>query len=223
MKPYVSKSTLPSAPGNETPAGEFSEWLLGFQSSLRNGTDNQVACGDCVGCCSSSYFIHMGPDETDALRHLPKDLAIPAPGMAPGNLLIGYQPDGRCPLLGADHRCNIYSHRPKTCRAYDCRIFAAAGITAGGNDKSTINERVKNWKFEYASETSRRAHRSVKQTAKFIREHAKLFPGGRIPTDPSQLAILAIKAHSIFLESPDQARTDADLAFRIVESSRRDA
>jgi uncharacterized protein len=223
MKPSVSKSTLPNDPGNEIPAGEFSDWLLGFQSSLRDGTDNDVACGDCVGCCSSSYFIHVGPSEKDALRHLPKDIAIPAPGMAPGNLLIGYQPDGRCPLLGEDRRCTIYAHRPKTCRAYDCRIFAAAGITAGGNDKSTINERVKSWKFTYASDSDRRLHRSVKQAAKFIREHAKLFPGGWIPTDPSQLAILAVKSHSIFLESSAAEQTDQAIALKIVECSRRDS
>jgi len=223
MKTSASKSAPLDDQGNSFHAGEFSDWLKGFQSSLREGTDNEVACGDCVGCCSSSYFIHVGPTEKDTLRHLPKDLAIPAPGMEPGNLLIGYQPDGRCPMLGEGNRCTIYSHRPKTCRAYDCRIFAAAGIAAGGNDKSTINQRVKSWKFEYSSETARRTHRSVKRAAQFIREHAKLFPGGRIPTDPSQLAILAIKVHSIFLDSPAEPQSDERIVREIVERSRSQA
>lgn len=226
--PFTMKTSTPPTPrpkerGHEIPAGEFSSWLLGFRSSLRDGTANEVACGDCVGCCSSSYFIHVGSDEKDTLRHLPKDLAIPAPGMDSGNLLIGYQPDGRCPLLGDDRRCSFYAHRPRTCRAYDCRVFAAAGIAAGGHDKSTINERVKSWKFEYASEADRRTHRSVRQAAKFIREHARLFPGGRIPTDPGQLAILAIKVHPVFLEPNLSDRTDEGIAREIVERSRNDA
>lgn len=205
---------------NATPAGEFSSWLRGFQTSLRDGTDNDVACGDCVGCCTSSYFIHVGPEEKDSLKRIPPETGIPAPGMPKGHLLMGYKPDGRCPMLGEDRRCTIYPYRPKTCRAYDCRIFAAAGITAGGADKSVINERVKSWTFEYSSEADRRTHRSVKQAAKFIREHAKLFPGGRVPTDPSQLALLAIGVHSIFLDPSTKERTDAQIAQAIVERSR---
>lgn len=206
--------------GNTNAAGEFSDWLRGFRRSLRDGTDNDVACGDCVGCCSSSYFIHVGPEEKESLKRIPPETGIPAPGMPKGHLLMGYKPDGRCPMLGEDRLCTIYPSRPKTCRAYDCRVFAAAGITAGGADKSVINERVKSWKFEYASEADRRSHRSVKQAAKFIREHAKLFPGGRIPTDPSQLAILAIEVHSIFLDPSSKEWTDAQIAQAIVEQSR---
>ena len=27
-----------------------------------------------------------------------------------------------------DNQCSIYEHRPRTCRTYDCRVFAAAGL-----------------------------------------------------------------------------------------------
>jgi uncharacterized protein len=218
----VSIDAPPHAPSDENPiaAGEFSAWLRGFQASLRDGTGNDVACGDCVGCCTSSYFIHVGPQERECLKRIPPEAGIPAPGMPRGHLLLGYKPDGRCPMLGEDRRCTIYPCRPETCRAYDCRIFAAAGITAGGADKSVINERVKRWKFEYATEAARRVHRSVKQAARFIRANAKLFPGGRIPTEPSQLALLAIEVHPLFLDPSSRERTDAQTAQAIVERSR---
>ncbi|MFA6001077.1 MAG: hypothetical protein WC828_03075 [Thermoleophilia bacterium] len=42
--------------------------------------------------------------------------------------------DGCCPML-IDGGCSIYEHRPLTCRIYDSRVFAAAGIVAGGDDR----------------------------------------------------------------------------------------
>ena len=98
-------------------------------------------------------------------------------------------------------RCSIYEHRPLTCRAYDCRIFAAAGILAGGEDKAAINQRIQRWEFRYPSISDRVEHLAVQAAASFVQKHASAFPGGRVPTEPGQLAILAIKTYRIFLES----------------------
>lgn len=216
--PPVSRRTTSS--GNALDAGEFSTWLRRFQEALRDGSDNDVACGDCVGCCSSSYFIHVAPDERETLGRIPAEAFVPAPGGPAGHVMMGCTPEGRCPMLADDRRCTIYAHRPRTCRTYDCRIFAAAGIPAGGPDKSVINDRVKSWRFSYASAADREIHRAVRRAAAFVRNHAKLFPGGRIPTDPAQLAILALRVHPVFLEPSSKIRSDAELARAIVERSR---
>jgi hypothetical protein len=101
-----------------------------------------------------------------------------------------------------DDSCSIYEHRPHTCRTYDCRVFAAAGIDAGDN-KTLITKRAKRWKFSYR-EDDRIIHTAVKAAAKFLREDASLFPSGFVPLNATQLAILAIKVHDVFL--PDDRR-----------------
>jgi hypothetical protein len=98
-----------------------------------------------------------------------------------------------------DHTCSIFEQRPMACRNYDCRIFAAAGIAAGGSDKTRITRRVKQWKFTYPTRRDHDEHVAVQAAAAFIPEHAEHFPGGRVPSNPSQLAILALKVHAVFL------------------------
>jgi len=55
-------------------------------------------------------------------------------------------------------KCRIYTQRPLTCRKYDCRIFVAAGIAAGGAEKVLINQRVLRWKFSYSTQHDRVTH-----------------------------------------------------------------
>ena len=42
--------------------------------------------------------------------------------------------------------CSIYEHRPRTCRTYDCRVFAATGI-APEPDQPGVAARVDRWRF----------------------------------------------------------------------------
>jgi uncharacterized protein len=119
----------------------FSEWLDQFDAS----SDAQVPCGTCTACCTSSQFVHIGPDETDTLAHVPAALRFPAPGLAEGHVVLGYDERGRCPML-VDGACSIYEHRPRTCRTYDCRVFAAVGIEP--EDQPAIAARVREWTFE---------------------------------------------------------------------------
>lgn len=117
------------------------------------------------------------------------------------------------------NQCLIYHHRPQTCRNYDCRVFAAAGISAGDASKQAINERVQRWRFSYPSQLDRDEHEAVKAAARFIQHQADHFPGGRIPTNPSQLAILALKVYEVFLPGYER-KSEAEIAQQVVEASR---
>ena len=77
------------------PAGAFGSWLAQMRAALRHEADAKVPCGDCCACCSTSHFVHVGPDETGALAHIPQDLTFAAPGMPTGHLVLGYDKRGR--------------------------------------------------------------------------------------------------------------------------------
>jgi Fe-S-cluster containining protein len=210
----------------DLPAGDFSCWLRRVRNALRHGTGMDVACGECVGCCTSSYFIHIEPGETATLGRIRKELLVVAPGLPKRHVLLGYDSNGRCPMF-ANGKCSIYEDRPQTCRSYDCRVFTAAGILPGGPDKVEINERARRWRFTYPAEQDREEHLAVQAAASFIREHADSFPGRRVPTDPSQLAILAIKTYEVFLDlerggsGPGEDRSDAEVARAVVAMCKR--
>ena len=120
-----------------------------------------MPCGECTACCTASQFIHVGPDEHEALAVIPPAVLFPAPGFPPGHVLMGYDDQGRCPMFKAD-RCSIYEHRPRTCRTYDCRVFAATGVVP---DDPEIAARVTRWRFEYATDGARQEHEHLKQRA----------------------------------------------------------
>jgi Fe-S-cluster containining protein len=200
----------------QLPAGNFSEWLRAMRRALGDGPGMDVACGDCVGCCTSSYFIKIRPHETRALAAIGKENLEPAPGPGNPNLLMGYLPNGHCPMFG-NGGCTIYQDRPDTCRTYDCRVFSATAMKAGGDDKSVINERVASWRFEYPTPQDHEEQRAVIAAANFIRQHPIRFPGGRVPARPSEVAVLAVKAYSVFLQRPE---TDAEVAAAIIAASR---
>jgi Fe-S-cluster containining protein len=197
-------------------AGVFSQWLEGFLASLPDG-ENDVPCGDCIGCCSSSYFIHVTPEDKAARAAIPKKLLFKAPGLPRGNHLLGHDEKGHCPMLHAG-TCTIYAVRPGTCRRYDCRIFAAAGIAAGDEEARVINERVRRWSFEFPTPRDRDLLEAVRKAAAFLQEHAEAFPGGRVPTQPSQLALAAVRAHEVFLRAED-GRSPQEIAREVMEKS----
>lgn len=194
-------------------AGSFSSWLKLTRGAVADKNTVDVPCGSCIACCTSSYFVQIGPDETETLRRIPKALSFPAPGLPIGTVLMGYDEQGRCPML-KDGRCSIYEHRPRTCRNYDCRVFAAAGIESDGRDR--INRQIRRWKFGYAISGDRSEHEAAQTAAKFLREHADQFPKGAIPLGATQLAILAIRVFDVFLQPGVSARTDFEIVEAIV-------
>ncbi len=212
---------------NETkrPAGNFSEWLSQTRSAFIDEKGVTVACGDCKACCTSSYFVHIRPEEKATLKAIDKKLLFPALGLPKGNMLMGYYENGYCPMM-TERGCKIYLNRPITCRNYDCRVFTAAGIAAGGDDKAQINERAGQWQFSYPTEQDKKEHDAVKEAANFIQNHADSFPQGTVPSNPSQIAILAIKTYTVFLEPENQngskrrTRPDIEVARAVIEAVR---
>ena len=171
------------------PAGDFSAWLREMQAALRDEAAAVVPCGGCTACCTASQFVHIEPDETGTLAHIPPELLFPAPGRPRGHVLLGYDEHGHCPML-VEGRCSIYEHRPRTCRAYDCRIFAAAGldVDAEDNRKAPIARRARRWRFTFPTDDDRRRHAAVRAAARSI-------PA----TSVTQLAVRAVESHEEFL------------------------
>jgi Fe-S-cluster containining protein len=145
-------------------AGDFSSWLTGMQAALRGEVDAEVPCGGCTACCTASQFIHIGPDETDTLAHIPAGLLVPAPRLPRGHVVLGYDERGHCPML-VDGRCSIYEHRPRTCRTYDCRIFPAAGLEIAGEDKAGIARQARRWRFSHPTPGDEAEHDAVRAAA----------------------------------------------------------
>jgi uncharacterized protein len=177
------------------PAGRFSSWLADLRAALIEGRGSDVPCGGCTACCTSSYFVHIESGESRTLARIVPELVFAAPG-APGRRLLGYDRRGRCPLLTAGETCSIYDDRPLTCRVYDCRVFAAAGISA---DREAITRRARRWRFDCPTADDRDRLAAVRAAARFLTERAECFPGGAVPDDPAQLALLAIKTYPVFL------------------------
>ncbi len=205
-------------PTDELAAGEFGAWLAAMRRALRREADADVPCGDCCACCSTSHFVDIGPEERDTLARVPRKLLFPAPGMPAGHLVLPYDDRGRCPLLGEDGRCAIYSHRPLTCRTYDCRVFAAAGLDA---DRELITRRARRWRFSYSAPGDAARSAAVRAAARWIPAHAAAFPGGAVPDDPPGLAVLAVRVADIFLPAGPAfaGADDAAIAAAVVRAT----
>ncbi len=189
-------------------AGGFKEWLRNAEASLRSepGASN-VPCETCTACCRSSMFVHIRPEEIQTLRRIPRKLLFPAPGLPKGHLVMGYNDKGHCPML-IDNKCSIYEDRPRTCREYDCRIFAATGIAIDEQTQKDIAERVAFWTFSYEGEESEAEQEILKDAATFLIRNRELFPLGSVPKQPGPLAALAIRIHRIFAELTARMRSD---------------
>jgi Fe-S-cluster containining protein len=191
------------------PAGPFSPWLGDMRVALKRGLDMDVACGTCTACCTSSQFVHIEPDETDTLAHVPKELLAPAPLLPKGHLVIGYDERGHCPML-VDNKCSIYEHRPRTCRTYDCRVFEAAGVAVDDEDSPAIAERARRWRFDLPSAEDAADIDAVRSAAAFLKQDA----GGDM--DSTAAAVLALEVYDLFLDGaqPDAVDVHARLEQR---------
>jgi hypothetical protein len=136
--------------GTPLDAGDLRRWVASLFS--KEGSD--VPCDGCTACCEASQFVHVGPDEHDTLQHIPRELLFPAPGYPTGYLVMGFDERGRCPML-RDDGCSIYEHRPRTCRTYDCRVFAATGVVPSGPGQDAIARRAARWRFAVRDERDR--------------------------------------------------------------------
>jgi Fe-S-cluster containining protein len=137
-----------------------------------------VPCDGCTACCTSSQFVRIGPEEVDTLAHIPRELLFPAPLAETGTMVMGYDEHGHCPML-IDGGCSIYEHRPRTCRTYDCRVFAATGVES---DRVAIAERVRQWHFDLPTERDRVERDALCAAARDVED----------PINATERAILAL-------------------------------
>jgi hypothetical protein len=184
------------------PAGAFAEWVVHARDSIRSGATSDVPCGSCTACCRSAQFVHVGPDETDALAHIPAELLVPAPGRPAGHLLLGYDAQGRCPML-TERGCSIYDHRPRACRAYDCRVFAAADVDPADDGKGLIAERTRRWRFDEPTQEDQTRRRAVRSAAQVLLGLPEVLPRGATATTR---AVMAVDVHGAFLRRTDDGR-----------------
>lgn len=218
----VNTTNLRNGP---VPAGDFSAWLVGMRDAITGEGESDVPCGTCTACCTSSQFVHIGPEETAARASIPAALLFPAPGMPTGHVLMGYDERGHCPML-VNGACSIYATRPATCRTYDCRVFAAARTRDADPSKAAITERTQRWHFSYDTPVGRSEHEAVAAAAAFLAAHDSLLPPEIAPANATQLAVLAVVLHDCFLadDAEGQGRViDPDPAFVRDEALRRSA
>ena len=172
-------------------AGSFSGWIQ--QQQTAKGSD--VPCGPCTACCESGYFVHITPEDTDALSHVPEALLFKAPARPPGHYVMGFDEQGRCPML-QNGQCAIYEYRPQTCRDYDCRVFAATGIAAGDDDKSRVNNQAAEWRF-------RLTDAEQIELSQMQRVGAWLLSQPDAPSNGTQLALLSLELWGDLVSSGD--------------------
>jgi len=195
-------------------AGDFGTWLMQAREALRGTGGSAVPCGECTGCCTSSYSIEVRPTDAAALEQIPAKSLFRSLGAAAGNWTVRPDTDGACPMLSCG-KCTIYALRPQTCLDYDCRVFAAAGIDAGGEDKAVINRRVREWRFRFAAEQDRQAHAAIRAAAAFIRDAHEQLPPGAAPRNPLGIAALALRVYPVFLP-PGPPASAADTARALI-------
>ena len=195
--------------GEALAAGRFTTWLGEIGRAIRGEGGSTVPCGSCTACCEASQFVHVGPDEADALAHIPADLLFPAPGRPPGHRLMGYDDRGRCPML-VEGRCSIYEHRPRACRTYDCRVFAATDVVDDDPTKAGIARRVRRWRFDEPTADDVARHDAARAAAAYLGEHGAVLPPGTAPVTATQRAVLAVALHETFLDAEGRVRDDVE-------------
>lgn len=197
-------------------AGAFGSWLGAIRGAIAGERASVVPCDGCTACCTSSQFVEIEPDETAARARIDPGLLFPAPGR-PGHDVLGYDERGHCPML-VNGRCSIYEDRPRACRTYDCRVFAATGIEPGAG-KDAIADRVARWRFSFAADSERVQHEASHAAARFLDEHAREL--GDVPADPTQLAVLAVAVHDQFVAPDGRALASPGAAAVRVAITRR--
>jgi len=157
-------------------------------------------------------------DETQTLYRIPEELLFKAPGLPKGNVLLGYDENGHCPMF-IDNQCSIYEHRPLTCRNYDCRIFLATGLQAEDH-KTPISQQANCLRLDLSTVEDKILLSAVQTAAKFIRKHAECFPKGFVSSNTTQQAMLVIKVYEVFINDVEVSKKykHIDEIYKIVDA-----
>jgi uncharacterized protein len=194
--------------------GAFSRWVQTYlQEQMRADPTGEVPCGDCNACCRSSYFITVHSEEREAIERLAPIRLTRSTRTEEPKWTLEQDCAGACPML-VDGACSIYGARPRTCRRFDCRVFAAAGVGPGTGPRAALNARVWQWRFEYPTEQDEACQNAVLAAAAFLQRNAALVDAALLPNDRGALAKAAVLVYQLFLDTAAQ-RDDAQLAAAI--------
>ena len=170
-----------------------------------------MPCDGCTACCRAGYFIHVEPDEHAARALIPPELLFPAPGLPDGHHVLGHDTRGHCPLL-VDDRCSIYASRPRACRRYDCRVFAATGTAPTEPAAAAVAERAVRWTFRHEDDSARVDHAAAAAATRFLERHAERLPRGCLPQNSTQRTLVGLRLFALFLPGTTGARASGSEA-----------
>ena len=187
----MSPSVIEPDAAEPRDAGDFGSWFAAITHALDGDGVSDVPCGECTACCRASQFVEVGPEETAALAAIPRSLLFSAPGAPAGTLVMGYDQHGLCPMFH-DTGCSIYADRPRACRVYDCRVFAASEVYPREPEKSAVTATARRWVFTYRADADRRRHEAVRDQAQGLRAQVERSARSATPPHAIEVAIRAI-------------------------------
>lgn len=95
-----------------------------FMRSTFTGDPHGTAEVPCDGCRECCWHHRVG---VDPAAERPQDLAHLTMEHDADGYFLSKRADGACVHLGPQG-CTVYSHRPRGCRTYDCRVAGLAGL-----------------------------------------------------------------------------------------------
>ena len=146
--------------GGDLDAGDFLAWVTGMQAALRS-EQSSPTCNSCAACCRSSQFIHIAPDETDTLAHIPAELLFPRRSARPATSSSATTNAGiaRC-WSTTSARSTSIAHRPVA--PTTVRVFPAAAVEIEDAAKAHLAQQTRRWRFSYPAPDDRRRHDAVR-------------------------------------------------------------
>ena len=119
--------------------------LLTKLGKVADGAAASVPCGSCTACCwYGRTDVKPHEESAENLEHL--QLEQDAQGF-----YLKHREDGGCIHLSADNGCMIHAHRPRVCRAYDCRVLGLAGLAPASSPGHTAPA----WQFPLSTPLDR--------------------------------------------------------------------
>lgn len=193
------------------PAGAFAAWLEQYlRAQTQPEPAGEVPCGDCTACCKASYFIAIADEERATIERIPR-VHLTVSTHNPPEWALDQSCSGSCPMLVND-ACSIYANRPRACRRFDCRVFAATAISPGSGPRTAVNQQVWRWRFDYPSAADAIRQTALLNAVAFMQRRADLIDPAAAPADTSELAKAAVCVHEVFLQVHIEQQDDEQIA-----------
>ena len=166
------------------------------------------------------------PKKPKLLTGYRKELLFPAPLCSEGHMVLGYDEQGRYPML-VRNKCSIYRYCSATCRIFDCRVLAASGLNLDDNDNNLIVRQARRWKFSCPTKRDRNLLSAVQHAATFLIRHPECIQNNLVPGDAIQNSVLAIKVYDVFLnnnyvsDNGKEVIRDSEIAKEVIRSYKR--